>query len=561
MAQYLLVIFNNDKINIMNLGGTMKSSFKLRLFRWLIFVSVIPAILIGAFSYFMIFKEIQEDTERLITSVNDGIYNMIDTQQRVLNQWLLSAADSFEKKMEDLGPDRFDYNEMLQVGDYYLPTWYMGDQKITYDYSLVDELIETERLPASIFMLIDNEFVRVSTNVRQKNGERITATTLDKEGPIYDRLINGQTYLGRANVEGIMHATIYAPIFDETEKTLIGAFVLGRKEQEYELIKNIEMISIGEDGYVMILDSNGDVIIHPEMTGQNVIEYDWIKKIISKKDGYIEYNYENEAKIAYYKYFEPWDWYIVSIGVERDIYSTSNTLSIMLVFVIALSFGISVLIARRTSSEFFKPIDKLMESLRRLKNGDLSSRFSSYEDEEFKFLSNTFNSMSYTLSLLIGRIIGTSNKLNAASERLLDDFNRSKKALENIEKTVEAFLSEINSYKSYEENIITLNSSHEIKTELESIKEVLLDTSDLNEIKAESLLESIDGIEEKINSINCFFSNFETSRKLNGLFIEIQKLKLLLENINGSASSLDDIANEVDSQANLFKIDKDPYQE
>lgn len=539
----------------------MKSSFRLRLFRWSIFVSIIPSILIGAFSYFMIFNEIQKDTERLITNVNDGIYNMIDTQQRVLNQWLLSAADSFEKKMEYLGPDSFNYDEMVQVGEYYLPTWYMGEQKITFDYTLVDELIETERLPASIFMLVDNEFVRVSTNVRQKNGERITTTLLDKEGPIYERLINGQVYVGRANVEGIMHATIYAPIFDEKENILIGAFVLGRREQEYELINNIEKISIGDDGHVMIMDSNGDVIIHPELTEQNLIEYDWVKKIIQKKDGYIEYNYNGAEKIAYYKYFEPWDWYIVSVGLHGDIYSTSNTLSIMLVMIIAVSFVISAMIARKMSSEFFKPIDKLMDSLKKLKNGDLSSRFTSYEDDEFKFLSNTFNSMSYTLSILIGRIIGTSNKLKESSERLLDDFNRSNDALMNIENTVEDFIAEINSKESNEKNILTIKTNQEVKMDLEKLKEILLGSSNIDEIQLEDLVEKIGEIEDKMNFMDSFFTNNEVNKKMNYLYIEIQKLKLLLENINSSASSLDDIAKDVDSQANSFKIDNDPYQE
>lgn len=538
----------------------MKSSFRLRLFRWIIFVSIIPSILIGAFSYFMIFNEIQKDTERLITNINDGIYNMIDTQQSILNSWLLSAADSFEKKMEHLGPDSFKYDEMVQVGEYYLPSWYMGEQKITFDYTLVDELIETERLPASIFMLVDNEFVRVSTNVRQKNGERITTTLLDKDGPIYERLINGQIYVGRANVEGIMHATIYAPIFNEEENILIGAFVLGRREQEYELISNIEKISIGEDGYVMIMDSNGDVIIHPELTEQNLIEYDWVKNN-QEKDGYIEYNYEGEEKIAYYKYFEPWDWYIVSVGLHGDIYSTSNTLSIMLIMIILVSFVISALIAKRMSGEFLKPIDKLMDSLKKLKNGDLSSRFTSYEDKEFMFLSNTFNSMSYTLSILIGRIIGTSNKLKESSERLLDDFNRSNDTLINIENTVEDFIAEINSNESNEKNILAIRTNQEIKMDLEEFKEILSNSMEVDEIKSEDLMEKINEIEDKMNYLDNFFINYEMGKKMNYLYIEIQKLKLLLENINSSASSLDYIANDVDSQANLFKIDNDPYQE
>jgi hypothetical protein len=536
----------------------MKSSFRLRLLRWIVIVSVIPSILIGTFSYFMISKEIQKDTERLITNVNEGIYNMIDTQQRVLNQWLLSAADSFGKKIDSLGEHHIDYNDMVQVGEYYLPTWYIGNQKITMDYTLVDELIETERLPASIFMLVDNEFVRVSTNVRQADGNRITATKLRDE-PVYERLINGQVYLGRANVEGIMHATIYVPIFDDN-KNLIGAYVLGRKEREYELINAIKRITIGEEGYVMIMDTKGDVIIHPKLTGENVIEYDWIQKIITKQEGYIEYNFEGYDKIAYFKYFEPWDWYIVSIGLYDDIYGTSLTLSRMLILIIALSLVISSVIAYKISNDFFIPIFKLMESLKRLKNGDLSSRFTSYEDEEFKFLSNTFNSMSYTLSILLGRIIATSNRLKQSSETLLNDFERSRDSLENIEKTVEDFLEKLNSSDINKQKMMAYKIIEDIKVDVKIMKEDLPDfiSETLNN---DEYIGSLNQLEEKIASIDCYFEDYNLNQKINYLYIEIQKMKLLLLNIFHSASNLDDIANEVDSQANLFKIDRDPYED
>lgn len=537
------------------------SSFKKRLFKWVIFVSIIPSILIGAFSYYMIFREIKEDTERSITHINDGIYNMVDTQQRVLNQWLISASDAFDKKLKEYEYISMNYDEMVQVGEYHLPTWYMGEQKITLDYTLVDELIETERLPASIFMLVDNEFVRVSTNVRQKNGERITGSLLEKDSAVYERLINGQSYIGRSNVEGIMHATVYTPIFDVSREKLIGAFVLGRKEQEYELIQNIRRISIGEDGYVMIVDSNADVIVHPELTGQNLNEHDWIQKVITKKNGYIEYSYEGSDKIAYYKYFEPWDWYIISIGFYDDIFRTSHTLFIMLIVIFIASIVISVLIAKKISMEFFKPVDKLMESLKKLKNGDLSARFSSYEDEEFKFLSNAFNSMSYTLSILIGRIINTSNNLNEASDMLLGDFNNSKKSLDNIEDTVNSFMSEMNSAEARSRNFELIKKYSEIRMDLEVIRGLAVEGTEAEESGTEGLLNSIDSIELKLEDIVEHQLDNGIRGRTNYLYVEIQKLKLLLENINNSASSLNEIANEVDNQANLFKIDNDPYQE
>ncbi|MDK2867903.1 MAG: hypothetical protein PWP51_2254 [Clostridiales bacterium] len=540
----------------------MNPSFRMRLFRWFIIVSVIPSILLGGFSYLMINQEISKNTEDMINNINDGIYNMIDTQQRVLDQWLPSAAEAFVSKLDALGESRFDYNEMVQVGDYLLPTWYIGDQKITHDYTLVDELIEKEKLPATIFMLVDNKFLRVSTNVRQEDGSRIIDTDITS-GPIYEKIINGQVYLGRASVEGIMHATIYMPIFDSNRK-LIGAFVLGRRESEYEIINAIQKISIANNGYVMIVDSDANVIIHPDRTGENVMSYDWVQTILKQQNGSIRYTFEGSQKIAYYRYFEPWDWYIVSIGFVDDIQNTPRTMLKLLIITFVMSILISLLIAYFISKEFFKPINKLVNSLKQMKNGDLSVRFTSYEDEEFKFLSNTFNSLSYTFSLLIGRLIASSNKLKESSKRVLMDLDRSKATLLNLETDIEGLMS----YPikvTMESNVIYLNVDRpkEVLTALETLRQKLPKYINGSNEDVIEVMNIIDEIERKIDSKRDHVINqveeMDINNRFNGIYIEIQKLKLLIDNIVNSASSLDGIANEVDKQVNIFKTENDPY--
>jgi len=542
----------------------MNPSFRMRLFKWFIIVSVIPSILLGGFSYLLINQEISKNTEEMINNINDGIYNMIDTQQRVLDQWLPSAAEAFISKLNALGESRFDYDEMVQIGDYVLPTWYIGDQKITHDYTLVDELIEKEKLPATIFMLEDNKFLRVSTNVRQEDGSRIIDTDISS-GPIYDKIINGQVYLGRASVEGIMHATIYMPIFDSNRK-LIGAFVLGRRESEYEIINAIKRITIANNGYVMIVDSDANVIIHPERTGENVLGYDWIQSILKQQNGSIRYVFEGSDKIAYFRYYEPWDWYIVSIGVVDDIKSTPRTMLKLLLITFVISILISLLIAYFISKAFFKPINKLVNSLKLMKNGDLSVRFTSYEDEEFKFLSNTFNSLSYTFSILIGRLISSSNKLKESSKRVLLDLERSMATLSNLEEDIERLMS-YPIKASSESNVFYLNRDHtkDMVQSLELLRLKLPKYINGSNEEMVEIINIIDDLEKQIGTKKDAVINhgddMEINNCFNAIYIEIQKLKLLIDNIVNSASSLDGIATEVDKQVNIFKTENDPYIE
>ncbi|MDU2063243.1 MAG: methyl-accepting chemotaxis protein [Sporomusaceae bacterium] len=544
---------------------SIKSSIKSRLFIWFILAAVIPMIVIGGFSYYLISQKIAKQNEETITNINTGIYNMVDTQQKVLSRWLESADASFVERLNSLGNSRFDYDNMVDIGGYRLPTWYIGNQKITDDSTLVDSLIGKEKLPATIFQLHNNKFIRVSTNVRQPDGSRISGTYIDS-GNVYERLINGQQYLGRASVEGIMHATIYQPIWDSSGK-LIGAFVLGRREQEYEMIAAIKNIVVGETGYAFILDPSGMMIIHPTLQGKNALEYPWVKEIIQKKNGSVTYDFNGRTKIAYFMYYEPWNWYIVTGSYESEIFNTTHQLSKMLILAILVVVAISSSIALLLSNTFFKPINELMIVMRQCQSGNLTVRLKHFSDDEFSVLGNAFNVMLNNISLLIGRILSNSTKLKEASQRLLIDITESKDALQGIEKGVKdlqgdsipllqsyAFASNKALHTEFQETVHQLNHLLEqimLNKQLDKTEEAL------HLLKKISTLCQANPIVSPSDYQKTPEAAIHPMNQISHLEVEVEKLKLLLKNISSSASSLDDIALSLDRHVNSFKIEKD----
>lgn len=542
----------------------MRLNLKLRLFVWFILVSLVPMLVIGGLSYYMALDKIQKLNEQTLTNINKGIYNMVDTQQKVLSRWLESSAAFFNDKLKSQGTSHLNQNEMITIGEYKLPAWYIGKQKITNDFTLVDDLIEKESLPATIFQFYDNKFIRVSTNVRRADGSRITGTVLDS-GPVYDRLINGQEYLGRANVEGIMHATIYVPIRDNNG-SLVGAFVLGRREQEYEIINAIKNIVVGETGYVFVLDSQGNAIIHPTKQGSNFSEYPWTREILQKKNGSITYDFEGKTKIAYYTYYEPWQWYIVTGSYESEIFNTTSKMSIILLIAILIVVVVSSLIALALSTSFSKPIKELILVMRRAQSGDLSAKMNHVYEDEFGVLSNVFNTMLNNISLLIGRIHMSSAKMKGASQRLIDDITDSKESLIGIENVVKNLQQESDSdYQDFpQHNIANHEYFQQSIYQLELIIDQALANNQDNELEqAKSILEKIKNVYRRtyITSIDSKNDedmspvSFAYINKVNNLEVEVEKLKLLLRNISSSALSLEEITGFLDRQINVFKID------
>ncbi|ABD56277.1 methyl-accepting chemotaxis protein [Jannaschia sp. CCS1] len=70
------------------------------------------------------------------------------------------------------------------------------------------------------------DFMRIATTMREENGNRSVATPLAR-GPVYDALINGETFSGAAEVRGHLFRALYVPVFDGTG-AIVGAFAVGR---------------------------------------------------------------------------------------------------------------------------------------------------------------------------------------------------------------------------------------------------------------------------------------------------------------------------------------------
>lgn len=554
-----------------------RHSIRARLFTWLIIASLVPMLVMSILNYYLIYNKINNQNEETLTNINRGIYNMVDTQKMVLDEWLKSAAESFKDKLKRLGPSRFDTNEVQDIGGYQLPTWYVGNQMVTGDFSLVDYFSGSEELPASIFQLVGNTFVRVSTNVRQPDGNRITGTILDPTGPVYEKVINRQTFLGRANVEGIMHATIYEPLLDEDGK-LIGAFVLGRREQEYEMTQAIKNIVVGETGYVFVMDEKGTAIIHPTREGENLGETnpEVVKEILLKKNGSIKYNFDGREKIAYYMYYEPWNWYIVTGSYTSELFNTTHQLSNMLITAVLAVIMISLALAYTLSSSFSRPIQDLMCSMRKAQGGDMTVRVNySNADDDFGVLGRGFNTMLGTLSIMISRISGDSSELKYATQQLMSDITDSKESLRGMEMGVDDLrelpaASQVLTDGFTRQNEPLVEEGEQLFRQMEALLERLpeecqeeqagdlrLDIEKLKFLFLRLATSGSGGHGEEV-TLSSYYSYIN---RVNNVDVEVEKLKLLMKNIDSSASKLEDVALSMDRHVNTFHISEEESEE
>lgn len=90
--------------------------------------------------------------------------------------------------------------------------------------------------------------------------------------------------------------------------------------------------TIGTSGYVYCLDSQGAVAVHPiaELIGTNLTEHAFIRQMMEKKQGYLEYEWKNpeekksHPKALYMAHFEPWDWIIAASAYRSEFIRLVN---------------------------------------------------------------------------------------------------------------------------------------------------------------------------------------------------------------------------------------------
>ena len=102
----------------------------------------------------------------------------------------------------------------------------------------------------------------------------------------------------------------------------------------------VSQFKIAQTGYIIMLDPNGVVLAHPEK--ENIMklnfatDYDWGKKILSIKNGYIEYGFNGVEKVASFGTSTKKGWIVIATAPKNEVLSSLKKIQYFsIIFVIA----------------------------------------------------------------------------------------------------------------------------------------------------------------------------------------------------------------------------------
>lgn len=307
--------------------------------------------------------------------------------------------------------------EQVSIGGMNIPVMKKGDRAVYSDTNLVDEITRDTGAKATIFQLVDNKLLRISTSVIKKDGSRATGTSISSDSPVYKAIMRGETFLGKAYVVDDWYVTAYSPLYDSSRK-LIGAVFVGGvmlNDTVKELINSTKM----GPGYFFAYAKTGEYLIHPTHGPEKNI-FDLVPVFKDHKGGMIEYiSSSGVKKVAVLEYFAPWDIWL-GIGMSRaqilsGVDKKLRTQAVIVGLVVLLvGIGLNILLVQLINGR----VKYIADMAAKVGDGDYRVKFDIASKDALGSLANSLNGMVTSSNEMLGQINQSSDSLAASATEL-----------------------------------------------------------------------------------------------------------------------------------------------
>ncbi|EKK7176906.1 methyl-accepting chemotaxis protein [Vibrio alginolyticus] len=383
-------------------------------------------------------------------------------------------------------------------------------ESLINDTKLVDSFTRDTGAIATLFAPLRDDFIRVSTSLKDPQGQRAVGTTLGINHPGYQQLKAGQPYYAQIKLYGERYITYYAPIKDATGKVAGLSFIgLPVDQATQTLFDALEEIKWGDTGYTIIVDNDdnnlGKYLLHPAKSGSDssileVADYNGHKpfgQIFEQSSGLIRYPFEYQGNVGekYLVYTEVpgWNWKLLGGTFIKEVTKGSDTLLTLIAIISSVAAIITFVVLTLFLNRSLQPLTTLNSYMTRLAGGEVSLNIPASRKaskNEITNLSSGVASMASQLNELVGKICSTSDLVESNSTSVANDAHsnltqadRQQQEVEQVVTAIEEMASSAQSVaqqvESIAENVRSANTDSQ--SGLAIVEGVCIDVAQLND--------------------------------------------------------------------------------
>ncbi|THB81234.1 MAG: PAS domain S-box protein [Desulfobacteraceae bacterium] len=147
--------------------------------------------------------------------------------------------------------------------------------------------------------------------------------------------------------------------------------------------QSVLSLKFGKTGYAYVLDTTGNIIIHPKLEGTNLLATrdmpdQFFKEMLKRKNGKMIYSWKNpqerrfRKKLVLFNHIPEYDWIVASSSYLNEFYSPMETIRNFIVFISIASLVIFIPVTFVLSATITRPLRELMTRF----NQDIMDGFS-----------------------------------------------------------------------------------------------------------------------------------------------------------------------------------------
>ncbi len=219
----------------------------------------------------------------------------------------------------------------------------------------------------------------------------------------------------KQNISAFDKATITYPIIDPTSDHNIGVILVDINL--FDIKQQINETKFGKNGFVYIIDGNGDIIYTPVNKTVYRIDNSWfnennkmINQTIQGEDYQLLYersNYNNITTVGVFSLNEA----LSSVETVEKYFIAIGLFTILIGVILSFVFAYTI----------ERPLSKLTGLMKNVEDGDLTVKFNSQYDDEIGKLGNSFNKMISKINSLISMVYKEQKSKREAELRILHE--------------------------------------------------------------------------------------------------------------------------------------------